>query len=95
MIIIILLLIILLRKRNNYKSPAQENLVDTTTSLNGVQFDSKSGVDKMEQDNQAEKKQNETKETDSLILGMFECFLFSIRDVAMLSHFINVKGDYS
>merc|ERR1712064_220421 len=68
-IIIILLLIILLRKRNNYKSTAQENLVDTTTSLNGVQFGSKSGVDKVDSDNKTENKQNETKETDSLILG--------------------------
>merc|ERR1712223_2219903 len=67
-IIIILLLIILLRKRDNYKSTAQENLVDTTTSLNGVQFGSKSGVDKVDSD-KVENKQNETKETDSLILG--------------------------
>ena len=63
------MLIILLRKRNNYKSTAQENLVDTTTSLNGVQFGSKSGVDKVDSDNKVENKQNETKETDSLILG--------------------------
>ena len=53
--------------------------MDTTTSLNGVQFGSKSGVDKMEQDNQVENKQNETKETDSLILGKLECFLFCIQ----------------
>ena len=54
--------------------------MDTTTSLNGVQFGSKSGVDKIENDNQVENKQNETKETDSLILGMFVYFLFCIRD---------------
>ena len=65
------MLIILLRKRNNYKSTAQENLVDTTTSLNGVQFGSKSGVDKVDSDNKVENKQNETKETDSLILGKY------------------------
>ena len=65
------MLIILLRKRNNYKSTAQENLVDTTTSLNGVQFGSKSGVDKVDSDNKTENKQNETKETDSLILGKY------------------------
>ena len=58
--------------------------MDTTTSLNGVQFGSKSGVDKIEQDNQVENKQNETKETDSLILGMFKYFLFCISDIMNL-----------
>ena len=66
-------------------------MVDTTTSLNGVQFGSKSGVDKIENDNQVENKQNETKETDSLILGMFEYFLFCIRDV--MNHSVKVNYD--
>ena len=69
LLIIIVLLLYLVRKRSTDKSPVQENLVDTTTSLNGVQFGSKPG--QMDKDDQEEHKPNETKETDSLILGKF------------------------
>ena len=72
-IIIVILIVLLLRKQNINKSPVQENLVENTTSLNGVQFGSKSG--QMDKDHNEENKPNEPKETDSLVLGKYQFLL--------------------
>ena len=68
-IIIVILVFLLLWQRKNDKSTVQENLVETTTSLNGVQFGSKPG--QMDKDEQEENRPTEMKETDSLILGSY------------------------
>ena len=81
-IIILILVFLLLRKRNNDKSPVQENLVETTTSLNGVQFGSKPG--QLDKDEQEENTPKETKETDSLILGKYYYFPNLINDTYYL-----------
>ena len=67
-------------------------MVDTTTSLNGVQFGSKPAVDKIENDNQVENKQNETKETDSLILGTYEKYCIKSAIVRKNSMYIIITN---